>query len=79
MIIEYKNGERIVTNNTIADKIADANYYLGIAMASGNTRNKRKWLKRLRELNEMADKLSCILDDEHSGGLDLNTGLGIDH
>lgn len=79
MIIDYKNGERIVTNNTIADKIADANYYLGIAMASGNTRNKRKWLKRLRELNEMTDKLSCILDDEHSGGLDLNTGLGIDH
>ena len=54
MIIEYKNGERIVTHNSLADQIADANYYLGCAMASGNTRNKRKWLKRLKELNEQA-------------------------
>ena len=54
MIIEYKNGERIITHNSLADKIADANYYLGCAMASGNTRNKRKWLKRLKELETQA-------------------------
>lgn len=56
MIIEYKNGEQIISQNTLADKIADANYYLGIAMATGNTRNKRKWLKRLKELNALVDK-----------------------
>ena len=54
MIIEYKDGKRIVTNNSISDQIADANYYLGCAMTSGNTRNKRKWLKRLKELEEKA-------------------------
>lgn len=53
MIIEYKNGERIVTNNTLADKIADADYYLGIAMASGNTRNKKKWLKEIKRLRAL--------------------------
>ncbi len=56
MIIEYKNGEQIISHNTLADKIADANYYLGVAMATGNTRNKRKWLKRLKELNALADQ-----------------------
>lgn len=53
MIIEYKNGERIVTNNTLADKIADADYYLGIAMASGNTRNKKKWLREIKRLRAL--------------------------
>ena len=53
MIIEYKNGKRIVTNNTLADKIADADYYLGIAMASGNTRNKKKWLKEIKRLRSL--------------------------
>ena len=56
MIIEYKNGEQIINNNTLADRIADANYYLGVAMATGNTRNKRKWLKRLKELYALADQ-----------------------
>ena len=56
MIIEYKNGEQIISNNTLADRIADANYYLGVAKATGNTRNKRKWLKRLKELNALADQ-----------------------
>lgn len=50
MIVEQKNGERVISHNSIADKIADAYYYLGVAMASGNTRNKKKWLKRLKEL-----------------------------
>ena len=54
MIIEYKNGERIVSHNSLADKIADAEYYLGVAMASGNSRNKRKWLKELKRLQELA-------------------------
>ena len=54
MIIEYKNGERIVTHNSLADKIANAEYYLGVAMASGNSRNKKKWLKELKRLQELA-------------------------
>ena len=54
MIIEYKNGERIATNNSLADKIAVAEYYLGVAMASGNTRNKKKWLRELKRLQALA-------------------------
>ena len=54
MIIEYKNGERIVTHNSLADKIANAEYYIGVAMASGNSRNKKKWLKELKRLQELA-------------------------
>lgn len=55
MIIEYKNGERIVTNNSLADKIADAEYYLGVALASGNTRNKKKWLRELKKLHALSE------------------------
>ena len=54
MIIEYKNGKKIVTHNSLADKIADAEYYLGVAMASGNSRNKKKWLKKLKRLQALA-------------------------
>ena len=54
MIIEYKNGERIVSNNSLADKIADAQYYLGVAMASGNSRNKKKWMRELKRLEALA-------------------------
>lgn len=54
MVIEYKNGERIVSNNSLADKIADAEYYLGVAMASGNSRNKKKWLRELKKLKALA-------------------------
>ena len=50
MIIEYKNGECITTNDDVAHKIADAYYYLTIAMATGNTRRKKYWLKRIKEL-----------------------------
>ena len=50
MIIEHKGGKTIVTNNDIAHKIADANYYLTIAMVTGNTRRKRYWLKKIKEL-----------------------------
>ena len=53
MIIEYKNGERIVSNNSLADKIADAQYYLGVAMASGNSRNKKKWLREIKRLQAL--------------------------
>lgn len=53
MIIEYINGERKITNNSLADKIADAEYYLGVALASGNTRNKKKWLKELNRLHNL--------------------------
>ena len=51
MIIEHKGGETIVTNGDIAHRLADAHYYLGIAMATGNRRRKRYWLKRIEELN----------------------------
>lgn len=51
MIIEHKGGETIVTNDDISHRLADAHYYLGIAMATGNRRRKRYWLKRIEELN----------------------------
>ena len=55
MIIEYKNGERLVINNSLSDKIADANYYLAIAMASGNHRNKKKWLREINRLKKLQE------------------------
>ena len=55
MIVEYKNGQTVVTNNSIADRIADAQYYLGVAMASGNRRNKKKWSKELKRLYELSE------------------------
>ena len=51
MIIEYKGGETIITNGDIAHRLADAYYYLGIAMATGNRRRKKYWLKKIEELN----------------------------
>ena len=51
MIIEYKSRETIVTNDDIPHRLADAHYYLGIAMATGNKRRKKYWLKRIEELN----------------------------
>ena len=52
MIIEYKNGERIVKNKSLADNLADANYYLGVAMAAGNIRGKKYWLNKIKELEK---------------------------
>ena len=51
MIIEHKSGETIVTNDDTSHRLADAHYYLGIAMATGNSRRKKYWLKRIEELN----------------------------
>ena len=51
MIIEYKRGTTIVTNDDISHRLADAHYYLGIAMVTGNRRRKKYWLKRIEELN----------------------------
>lgn len=56
MIVEQKGGETIVTNGDIAHRLADAHYYLGIAMATGNRRRKRYWLKRIEELNAEMEK-----------------------
>ncbi len=56
MIIEHKGGETIVTNGDIAHRLADAHYYLGIAMATGNRRRKKYWLKRIEELNAEKEK-----------------------
>lgn len=56
MIIEQKGGETIVTNGDISHRLADAHYYLGIAMATGNRRRKRYWLKRIEELNTEKEK-----------------------
>jgi len=50
MIIEYKNGECTTINDDLAHKIDDTHYYLAVAMVSGNTRRKRYWLKRIKEL-----------------------------
>ena len=52
MIIEYNGEETIVTNDDISHRLADAHYYLGIAMATWNMRRKKYWLKRIEELNE---------------------------
>ena len=51
MIIEHKDGETIVMNNDISHRLADAHYYLGIAMATGNRRRKKYWLKRSSNIN----------------------------
>jgi len=56
MIIEHKGGETIFTNYDISHRLADAYYYLGIAMATGNRRRKRYWLKRIEELNARKEK-----------------------
>ena len=50
MIVEYKNGKCITTNDDIAHRLADANYYLTIAMVTGNTQRKKYWLKKIKEL-----------------------------
>ena len=56
MIIEHKGGETIVTNNDISNRLADAHYYLGVAMVTGNRRRKKYWLKRIEELNTRKEK-----------------------
>ena len=56
MITEYKGGETIFTNVDIPHRLADAYYYLGIAMAAGNRRRKRFWLKRIKELNSRKEE-----------------------
>ena len=55
MIIEHKDGETIVMNNDISHRLADAHYYLGIAMATGNRRRKKYWLKRIEELTAIKE------------------------
>lgn len=52
MIIEYKNGSMTVTNNDIAHKIADAEYYLTVAMVNGNRKRKKHWLRVIEKLKE---------------------------
>ena len=56
MIVEYKDGQRIVSHNSIDDQIADAEYYLTCAQIYGSMRTRQKWRKRLRELRELKDK-----------------------
>ena len=53
MTIEYKDGSTIVANNDIAHRLADAEYYLAVAMISGNRRRKKYWLKRIKELESI--------------------------
>lgn len=52
MITEYKNGSMTVTNNGIAHKIADAEYYFTIAMINGNRKRKKHWLRVIEQLKE---------------------------
>lgn len=56
MIVEYKDGQRIVSHNSIDDQIADAEYYLTCAQIYGSMRTRQKWRKRLRELRELKAK-----------------------
>jgi len=56
MIIEHKDGETIVTNDDISHRLADAHYYLGVAMATGNKKRKKYWLKRIEELNSRTEE-----------------------
>ena len=61
MITEYKNGNMTVTNNDIAHKIADAEYYLAIAMVNGNSKRKKHWLRVIEQLKEqLSGKEDCV-------------------
>lgn len=53
MIIEYKNGECTKTHDSVADRLADAYYYLAVAMVTGNRRRKKHWLKKIKELESI--------------------------
>jgi hypothetical protein len=54
MIIEYNEGKAI-THHSLDNQIADANYYLVIAQMFGNTRNKKKWLKKIEQLEKLKE------------------------
>lgn len=54
MITEYKNGSMTATNNDIQGRIADAEYYLAIAMVNGNSKRKRHWLRVIEQLKNNA-------------------------
>ena len=52
MIVEYRDNTTTVTNNDVEHKIADAEYYLAIAMINGNRKRKRYWLKKIEQLRQ---------------------------
>ena len=53
MIIETRNGETTISHNILADQIADCEYHIAAAqMGYTSSRTKRKWLKRLHELQQ---------------------------
>jgi hypothetical protein len=56
MIIEYNGGQTTITNNDIAHKIADAEYYCAIAMINGNTKRKKYWLREIEKLKKQIMK-----------------------
>ena len=64
MIIEMGKNGMVITNGDLAHRIADAEYYIGVALATGNTRNKRKWMKRKKELEELWEKEKASMGKE---------------
>ena len=54
MIIKNNGGQITITNNDIAHKIADAEYYCAIAMINGNTKRKKYWLREIEKLKKQA-------------------------
>ena len=53
-----RNGETTKNHNSLADQIADCEYHITVAqMGYTSSRTKRKWLKRLHELQQQLKEL----------------------
>lgn len=55
MIIEYSKDGIQKTNNTLADQIANAEYYLLVAKLYGSKSSVYKWKRKLKELKQKQD------------------------
>lgn len=53
MIVEYSKDGIQKTNNTLADQIADAEYYLLVAKLYGSKSSVCKWKRKLKELKQL--------------------------
>ena len=58
MIIEYSKDGVSVTHNSLADQIANAEYYLFVAKMYGSKSSVYKWKRRLKELKQKQDNES---------------------
>ena len=50
MIIEYSGNGVTITHNSLADQIANAEYYLTIAKIYGSKSSVAKWKRKLKKL-----------------------------